>query len=228
MSDLRDPETPKKDHPQPSHNHFWAHIRNYLLAGILVTGPIGITIYLTWVIVDFIDQKVAQLIPEVYLKKMNDIVPFSVPGIGLIIALLIFILIGFLTANLFGQAFVKLSERIFEKMPFVRGFYSATKQVFETLFSKQSSAFRQVLLVTFPTKGSYALGFLTGSSVSEIESVADGEMLNVFVPTTPNPTSGFLLFVPRNEAIVLKMSVEDGLKLVISGGIISPEDKEKL
>ncbi|HEY9568776.1 MAG TPA: DUF502 domain-containing protein [Thalassobaculum sp.] len=203
---------------------FFARLRAYFFAGVLVTAPIGITLYLTWLIIDFIDGQVTPLIPERY--NPESYLPFTVPGLGVVVAAVVLTLIGALTAGLLGRWMVRVSDRIMQRMPVVRNIHSALKQILETVLAQQSKAFRQVVLLEYPRRGIWTLGFITGDTAGEVQSVADQDVLNVFVPTTPNPTSGFLLFVPRSDARVLSMTVEEGIKMVISGGIVTPPDRQ--
>lgn len=200
-----------------------AKLRTYFLAGILITAPIGLTIYLAWLVISFVDERVFSVIPTRY--NPETYLPFSVPGIGLILAVVALTLIGALTAGFLGRLFRRLSEAILNRLPVIRSLYTALKQIIETVFANQSAAFREVVLVEYPRHGAWSVGFITGSIRGEIRQHLQKPMLNVFVPTTPNPTSGFLLFVPEEDVIRLTMSVEDGIKLVISGGIITPADQ---
>jgi uncharacterized membrane protein len=197
----------------------FARLRGYFLAGILVTAPIGITFYLTWTFVKFIDSSVSNLIPEKYYPET------AVPGIGLLIAVSGFVLIGWFAKNFLGRLIIRLSEYIVHRMPVIRNLYGAIKQIIETIMASQSQAFRDVVILEYPRKGVYSVGFVTGRSRGEIQRVITDETVNVFVPTIPNPTSGYLLFVPRKELHFLDMTVEEGVKLVISGGIITPPDR---
>jgi len=197
-------------------------IRNYLIAGILVTAPIGLTIWLSWLFVTWIDDRVMPLLPYKYHPEAY--LPFSIPGLGLFIVLMGLVLIGALTANLLGRTFLRISERVLDRMPIIRGIHATFKQVFETVLSHQSDAFRQVVLVEYPRRGIWAIGFLTGETLGEVQNLTAEKVLNIFLPTTPNPTSGFLLFLPEDDVVVLDMMVEDGIKMVMSGGIVTPED----
>ena len=205
------------------HTGFAARLRNYFIAGILVTAPIGLTIYLVWVFVGLVDGWVTPLIPPRY--NPATYLPFGIPGFGLIVAIVGLILIGALTSNLAGRLFLGLSDRLLARMPVVRGIYSAIKQLTETIFGSRSTAFRQVVLIEYPRRGIWGMAFITGVTEGEVQELTDTEVVNVFVPTTPNPTSGFLLFVPRSDVVVLNMTVEEGIKMVISGGIVSPPDR---
>lgn len=199
---------------------FLARLRAYFFAGILVTAPIGITLYLTWLMIAFIDGQVTPLIPARY--NPETYLPFGIPGLGVVVAVVFLTLVGALTAGFLGRLLVRASDRVMQRMPVVRNIHSALKQILETVLAQQSKAFRQVVLVEYPRRGIWTLGFITGQTLGEVQNVTQEEVLNVFVPTTPNPTSGFLLFVPRSDALVLSMSVEDGIKMVISGGIVTP------
>lgn len=195
-------------------------LRTYFIAGILVTAPIAITIYLTWSFLLFVDTNVSRLIPPHY--NPNYYLPFSVPGLGLVIAVAFFITAGWLARNFLGRIVIRVSEYILDKMPIVRTIYGALKQIFETVMARQSQAFRDVVMFEYPRKDVWVLGFVTGITRGEVQRLTDTEVVNVFLPTTPNPTSGFLLFVPKKDLIFMKMSVEEAIKMVVSGGIITP------
>ena len=197
-----------------------ARLRAYFFAGIVITAPIAITLYLAWLFITFVDAQVAGLVPQQYHIHL----PLWIPGLGLIFVVSIMILIGFLTANFAGRFFVRMSELLLAKTPVIKNIYGAIKQILEAVMASQTDAFRQVVLVEYPRRGMWAIGFVTGTTMGEVQNITADEMINVFVPTTPNPTSGFLLFVPRKEAVALNMNVEDGVKLVISGGIVTPPD----
>lgn len=203
-----------------------ARLRAYFFAGILITAPISITLYLAWLFIAFIDSKVTPLIPEQY--NPEHYLPFTVPGLGLVILVVFLTLVGALTAGFVGRQLTRLYEGILQRMPVVSGIYSAVKQVVETIFSQKSNAFRDAVLIEYPRKGIWTIAFLTGTTTGEIQRRTDEETVNVFVPTTPNPTSGFLLFLPKRDIVPLEMSVEDALKMVISGGIVTPPDGPRL
>ena len=209
--------------PPRARSPFVTRLRNYFLAGILVTAPIGITVYLVSTFVSMVDDWVTPLIPTRYLPEAY--LPFSIPGFGLVVAFVGLVLVGALTANVAGRLLVLTSERILARMPVIRGVYGAVKQLTETVFGSQSAAFREVVLVEYPRRGLWSLGFITGVTEGEVQDLTDDQVVNVFVPTTPNPTSGFLLFVPRRDLVDLSMSVEEWIKMVISGGIVMPPDR---
>ena len=198
-------------------------LRNYFVAGILVTAPAGITVWLAWNVVGVIDEQVVPLIPARY--NPETYLPFSIPGIGVLITIVFLILVGMLTAGFVGRMLVGLGERLVHRMPVVRNVYGALKQIFETVMSQSSGAFRQVVLFEYPRRGSWAIGFITGRTEGEVQNVTEEEVVNVFLPTTPNPTSGYLLFIPRSELVLLDMTVEEGIKMVVSGGIVTPPDR---
>lgn len=199
-------------------------LRAYLLAGVLVTAPISITVYLTWGFLNFLDNKITPLIPDAY--NPNTYLPFSMPGLGLIIALVFFIIVGFITRNFFGRLFVRVSEYVVERVPVINTIYGAIKQIFETVMASQSDAFKEVVMFEYPRKGIWVMGFVTGTTKGEVQSLTKNDTVNVFLPTTPNPTSGFLLFVPKKDLTYMKMGVEEGIKMIVSGGIITPPEKE--
>lgn len=200
-----------------------ARLRNYFLTGILVTAPSVITFYAAYVVVSFIDNTVTGLLPDIY--NPNTYLPFSVPGVGLIVLFTSLVVIGFLTANFLGRLLLKWGEAVLDQMPVIRNVYGAIKQILETVLRSQSTAFREVVLVEYPRTGLWCIGFVSGTTKGEVQSITANEMINVFIPTTPNPTSGFLLFVPRKDLTTLNMTVEEGIKMVVSGGIITPPDK---
>jgi uncharacterized membrane protein len=203
-----------------------ARLRAYFFAGILITAPISITIYIAWSFITWVDSHVLPLLPPKY--NPETYLPFSFPGIGLVILIIGLTAIGATTAGLVGRMFIKTSEQVLNRMPVVRSVYSAVKQIFETVLAQKSTAFREVVLVEFPRTGMWAMGFITGRTEGEIQELTEDEVVNVFVPTTPNPTSGYLFFVARNDVYPLSMSVEEGIKMVVSGGIVTPPDRRPL
>ncbi|MEM8811196.1 MAG: DUF502 domain-containing protein [Pseudomonadota bacterium] len=215
------------DDHEPHHKRpgLIARLRNYLLTGLVVTGPIGITLYLTWSIIQWIDGLVKPLIPRGY--NPDTYLPIEVPGVGLIAALIGLIIIGFLTANLVGRSILGFGESLVDQTPLVRNLYRGLKQIFETALSQKGQSFQRAGMVEYPRKGIWAIVFISTDARGEIlEKAGDSSqpMVSVFLPTTPNPTSGFLLFVPREDVHLLDMSVEDAAKLVISAGLVMPDD----
>ena len=205
---------------------FLARFRRYFLAGILVTSPILITAYVTWMIITFIDNQVAGILPESldFTKKL----PHQIPGLGLIISIIAITIIGALTPGFIGRTLLKTGERVLDKMPVVRSIYGAIKQIMETVMSTNSESFREVVLVEYPRKGIWVIGFVTGETKGEVQTLNKEKLINVFIPTTPNPTSGFLLFLPKKDLVYMAMKVEDAVKMVISGGIVTPKINRSL
>ncbi|MDE2228314.1 MAG: DUF502 domain-containing protein [Alphaproteobacteria bacterium] len=201
-----------------------ARLRAYFLAGILVTGPIAFTLWITWSIIDFVDRAVSHLVPTSY--NPSTYFPFNIPGFGLVVAIVALTLIGWLTAGYLGRLLLRLSDRLMKRMPVVRSIYGAFKQIFETVLAKRSNTFREVVLVEWPRRGMWTVAFVTAQGEGELKSNVAPDSIGLYVPTTPNPTSGYLVYVSREEVVPLSMSVEDGIKLVISGGIITPEGRE--
>lgn len=214
----------RESEPRPRHRRrVVARLRTYLLTGILVTAPFAITIYLGWLFIEFVDGKITPLIPPRY--NPETYLPFGVPGLGLVVLLVFLMFIGWLTPGLIGRQVIRLGERMLFGMPVVRSIYGATKQIFETVMSRQKNAFREVVLFEYPRRGSWAIGFITGVTEGEVQEITTDDTVNVFLPTTPNPTSGYLLFIPRKELVILSMTVEEGIKMVVSGGIVTPPDR---
>lgn len=194
-------------------------LRSWFFTGLLVTAPVLLTVYITWAAINLIDGQVASLVPG-----FSELRFANVPGVGLVIGVVLITVIGAVAAGFLGRWIIKLGESILNRMPVVRSIYGASKQILETVISTQSDAFREVVLVEYPRKGLWVIGFVTGGTKAEVARRIDIDMVNVFVPTTPNPTSGFLLFCPRKDVIFMDMSVEDAVKLVVSGGIVTPPD----
>ncbi len=199
----------------------FTRLRNYFLTGIIVTAPIALTIYLTWQFIDWVDSQAIPLLPAKY--NPENYLPFSLPGLGLVMMVVILTFVGFLTANIFGRTLLKTGERLVNRMPVVRTIYGALKQVLETVLSQSSNSFRQAVLVEYPRRGIWTVAFVTGDTEGEVATRLDDDMVNIYVPTTPNPTSGFLLMVPRRDLMFLDMPVEDAAKYIISIGVIAPE-----
>lgn len=223
------PAPPKEDvsgkEQEPHHGRHkrWRphlHIRTYFLTGLVVAAPIIITGYLTYAFVTFVDGQVAALIPNNWAPWLKQ--PFAVPGLGVVAVFIGLVLLGALTANVFGRWIIESGERAVERMPVIRNVYRALKQIFETVLAQSDQSFRQVGLIEYPRPGLWAVVFIAGPTRGEIQERNSHELLSVFLPTTPNPTSGYLLFVPRKDVVILDMTVEEGAKLVISGGLVAP------
>ncbi len=202
-------------------------LRNYFLTGLIVAGPLAITLYITWWFITLVDAWVKPFVPTRYLPETY--LPFTIPGFGLVIAFTALTMLGFLTANLVGRSLVEFGEVVLNRMPIVRGIYKGVKQVFETIFSTSGTSFRTVGLVQFPVKGTWSVVFISNPAGHEInESIPGGDdHIGVFLPCTPNPTTGFFFYLPRRDVIELEMSVEDAAKLVMSAGVIQPDETQR-
>jgi uncharacterized membrane protein len=202
---------------------FGARLRAYLFAGVLLTAPIGITVYVTWYVVHWIDGNVTPLIPARY--NPESYLPFELPGIGLVVALVALTALGWLTEFLIGRWLIGIAERLLGRMPLVRGLYGASKQVFTAFFGRTSPAFNQVVRIDFPRRGLATLGFVAGDAPAEVRALLGGDFVTVFVPTSPNPTGGFVLFAPNSELTPVGISADEGIRFVISGGMVEPDPR---
>jgi uncharacterized membrane protein len=211
---------------EPASSHLGARLRGYFLTGLIVVGPVAITVYVVWWFINLVDAWVKPLLPQAYLPE--NYLPFNVPGVGLIVGIFGLMVVGALTANLFGRTIVSYGEMMLDGMPVVRGVYRLLKQIFTTIFSKSGTSFKRVGLIEFPRKGIYAIVFLAGDPPQEIEEKIGGgnPLITVFMPNGPNPTTGFIVFVRESEVIALDLSVEDAAKLVVSAGLVSPEHQD--
>jgi uncharacterized membrane protein len=199
-------------------------LRNYFFTGFIICAPLAITAYLVWGFIGWVDGWVKPYIPSVY--NPDTYLPFSIPGFGLIVAFFLITIVGFLTANFIGRTIVSYGEDLLGRMPLVRNLYSGLKQIFQTVFSQQETSFEKIGLLEYPRKGIWAVVFIATDTKGEVGSKLQSigkDTISVFLPTTPNPTSGFLLFVPREDVTILDMGVEEGAKLVISAGLVAPE-----
>lgn len=205
-------------------------MRNIFITGLLVTLPIAFTIFILNFLFKTLDNWLSPSITKLLILAGAPILEdFRVPGLGVAATVFIIFLVGVLTKNIFGAKLVQLGEMIVEKIPIVRNIYTGAKQVVTTIAHTDTNAFSRVVLVEFPRKGIHAMGFVTSETKGEVQALTEGDVVSVFIPTTPNPTSGFLVFLPQNDIIDLTMSVEDGIKLIISCGIVTPKfDSEKL
>ncbi|MCH6578916.1 MAG: DUF502 domain-containing protein [Nitrospinae bacterium] len=199
-------------------------LRNIFITGILITVPVAFTLF----ILNFLFKLLDNLVVPWFIKTLIRIgtpIPedFRLPGLGLILIVLLIFVIGVLTQSFLGGKLVQLGEMIVDRIPVVRSIYTGAKQVVTTIAEADTKAFRKVVLVEFPRKGIYSLGFITGYTEGEVQELTNAKLVNVFVPTTPNPTSGFLVFVANEDIIELTMTVEDGIKFIISVGIVTPE-----
>lgn len=206
--------------------HPFARLRNSFLTGIVVIAPIAVTIWLFWAVIGWIDGWVLPLVPDRW--QPEEYIGINLRGLGVIIFFVFTVLVGMLAKGLIGRSLLHAGERLVERMPIVRSVYSGIKQIAETVFADRDTNFDKACLVEYPRKGLWAIAFISTNAKGEIrEKIPAGEeIVSVFLPTTPNPTSGFLLFVPRHDVIELDMSVEDAAKLVISAGLVYPNQKD--
>lgn len=194
-------------------------LKRYFIAGLLIWAPIGITVWVISVVVSTLDGVVpVGLRPEALFGQ-------SIPGFGLVAVALLLLLTGVLAANLLGRRLVMVWEGLLARIPLVRSIYSSVKQVSDTILAPNGQAFRQAVLVQFPRYGSYTVGFVTGSPATDLQPHLPGECISVYVPTTPNPTSGFFLMMPREEVIPLNIPVDKALKYVVSMGTVAPSSQ---
>jgi len=201
---------------------FGRRIRNYFLTGLMIAGPVGITLYIAWSIIRGVDNFVKPLIPIQY--NPDTYLPFYIPGYGLVVAIVAIILLGFLTANLVGRSFVQFGESILARLPMISTLYGGLKQLFETVMTQNSKTFKQVGIIQYPRPGIWAIVLISTEAKGEVAAkIDDDELMGCFLPTTPNPTSGFLLFVPKKDITILEMGTEDAAKLIISAGLVAPE-----
>jgi uncharacterized membrane protein len=202
--------------------NFQRRIRNVFITGLLITLPIA----LTWFILQFLLNNFDALSPVFtnILIQLGAPIPegYRIPFLGLVVTLLIVLIVGWLTTNFFGKKVFQIGELLIEKIPFVRRIYKGSKQVVSSIAEADTSAFRKVVLIEFPRRGLLAIGFVTGESRGEVQELTRENMLNVFVPTMPNPTSGFLIFSPLEELTEVSMTIEEGIKYVVSGGLVAP------
>ena len=207
---------------------YLSRVRNYFLTGIIVTAPIAITFAVAMWVINWIDSKVVPLIPSSYNPQvlLQTYTGVHIPGIGLIVVLIGLTVIGFLAAGLLGRFIVRVGENILNRMPIIRSIYGALKQIFETVLRSSSRSFREVALVEYPRRGIWAMCFITTKTTGEVRNEIKEDVVNVFLPTTPNPTSGFLLFVPRKDLIILDMGVEEAIKMIVSAGIVTPPSRK--
>ncbi|MEE9551406.1 MAG: DUF502 domain-containing protein [Gammaproteobacteria bacterium] len=199
-------------------------LRKYLIAGLLVWLPLAATVVIIKLVIDLLDQTILLIPPE---WRPETVIGISIPFFGVIVGLFILLITGIFAANMFGKRLVSLWESILGRIPLVRTIYTSVKQVLETLFTSNSKSFRKVVLVEYPRTGIWSLGFLTNDGLAAAKSVSGHDLVSIFVPTTPNPTSGFIVMFPKDDVTELELSVEDGFKFIISMGVIVPNDSVK-
>ena len=224
--------------PKPPRRPGWlSGLRSSFLTGLVVIGPIAVTIWLIWTVVGWVDGVVMPFVPGAYHPEtlINryfncdgcEPIRVNIRGVGVVVFLLFTIFVGWLAKGFLGRSFLRWAESLVDRMPVVRTIYNGVKQIAETVFAQTETNFDKACLVQYPREGIWAIAFISTKAKGEIaaKSPVEDEMVSVFLPTTPNPTSGFLLFVPRGDVIVLDMTVEDAAKLVISAGLVYPSDR---
>ena len=226
--------------PATPRRGMFARLRASFFTGLVVVAPIGLTAYLIWTVTGWFDGWVLNFVPRAYhpgefinrLLGYNDPtnqLPVNVRGIGVIIFLIFTVIVGWLAKGLLGRSFIRWAEALVDRTPVVNSVYNGLKQIAETVFAQSETSFDQACMIEYPRKGTWAIGFVSTSAKGEIAAAADDEtdpLISIFVPTTPNPTSGFLLFFKTSEVKILDMTVEDAAKLVISAGLVYPNGKD--
>ena len=221
-------QTPQQATPK---RQMFSGLRNSFLTGIVVIAPVGLTVWLIWTVIGWVDGFVLPFVPssyqpEYFIKQIfGQDSQINIRGLGVVFFLVFTTFIGWIAKGVIGRFFIRNAETLVNRMPVVRSIYSGVKQIAETVFAQSDRSFEKACLVQYPRKGIWAVGFISTVAKGEVKSKSntDGELLSVFVPTTPNPTSGFLLFFPEEDVIKLDMSIEDAAKLVISAGLVYPE-----
>lgn len=210
--------------PRPT---FGAGLRTWFLTGLIIAGPLTVTSWIVWWFISTVDGMVKPLVP-VWMWPDGHL-PFHIPGVGVVIAILGLTLLGFLAANLAGRTLIMIGETILNRMPIVRGIYKSVKQIFETVFSQDGKGFRKVGLVQFPAKGMWSIVFISSPPSSSVsDHLPGGEHMSVFLPCTPNPTTGFYFYLPAAEVIEVPLTPDEAAKLIMSAGLIQPEAQAKL
>ena len=215
-----------EDHIPHRRPGLFARLRSSFLTGLVVIAPVGLTIWLVWTLMGWVDSVVLPLVPERF--QPEEYIGINLRGVGIIFGIVFTIIIGWVAKGLLGRSLIRWGESLVDRMPVVRSIYSGAKQIAETVFAQSERSFEKACLIEYPRKGIWAIGFVSTQAKGEISRRApiDDTLMSIFVPTTPNPTSGFLLYFPKSDVIELDMSVEDAAKLVISAGLVYPTAKE--
>jgi uncharacterized membrane protein len=231
MNSASEPKDPGQENA-PVGPRLIARVRTYFLTGLVIAAPLAITFYLVWWFIQWIDSWMKPFIPARYLPEQY--LPFAVPGLGVVFAFILITILGFLTANLLGRTLLTSGERLLGRMPLVRTIYGGLKQMFETMLTSKASTFNKVVLIEYPRRELWSLAFVATSAKGEVREILnesdeyEDEIMSVYVPTTPNPTSGYLLFAKRKEMIELDMTIEEATKLVNTAGLVSPEYHKRI
>jgi len=220
---MTDPLDPQKT--EPRRRGLFTGLRNSFLTGLVVIAPIGLTAWLIWTVIGWIDSWVLPFVPAGL--RPEQYIGIDLRGVGVVFFLFFTILVGWIAKGLIGRSLIRWAEGLLESVPVVRSIYGGVKQIAETVFAQSERSFEKACLIQYPRKGIWAIGFISTNAKGEVNRRAetDDQLISVFVPTTPNPTSGFLLFFPSEDVIELDMAVEEAAKLVISAGLVYPEDK---
>ena len=204
-----------------------AALRNNFLTGLVVVAPVLITFYIIWGIVNFVDSTIVPWVPQFY--NPSTYIEYNVPGFGLFVFVVFTTVVGYFTKNLLGREIVRTIESWVERMPIVRSIYNALKQIVATIFSQSASSFQKACLIEYPRKGVWSIAFVATRTTGEIPGrTGSRDLISVFLPSTPNPTTGFLLFVPTEDVILLDMTIEEAAKLIISAGLVVPPTREEI
>ncbi len=190
------------------------NIKRIFTTGVLTLLPLAITIYVFFLVFTFLDSIIGNLIIAIF--------DYRVPGAGFAAGILLIFIVGFIASNIIGKQLVALGDNIFQRLPLARGIYSSARQIIDAFTVQGKDAFQKVVLLEYPRKGLYVLGFVTSISRGEIQEITEKETICIFIPTTPNPTSGMLILAPKSEITELQMSIEEGMKVIVSGGLVSP------
>jgi uncharacterized membrane protein len=219
---------PVEQPPAQFHRPLTGRLRSWFFTGLVVFGPVAVTAYIAWWVIDTVDNWVQPWFPRTL--SPDAYLPFHVPGFGVVIAIIGLTLLGFLTANIIGRSLVRFSEAMLDRTPLVRGVYKGLKQIFETVFSQSGTQFRRVGLVEFPVKGSWSIVFVSSPPGEVVAGALPGQktMISVFMPCTPNPTTGFFFYIPADDVLELPISADDAAKLIMSAGLIQPEGQATL
>ncbi len=217
----------QESNQEPNKRGFFTRIRSNFLTGIIFVVPIFVTIYFVWWAINFIDNKAQPFIPERFdpnvIWNIQEKLGFQIPGVGVIFFIIFTTIVGSLTKGLFGRTITGWISSAINQFPGVRSIYGALKQIIETIFANRENSFQHACLIEYPRKGVYAVGFISKSADGEVVNKSGKSLYAVFIPTTPNPTSGFLLYFPQDEVQILDMSTEEAAKLIISAGLVEPE-----
>lgn len=204
----------------------WVRARANFLTGLVVIAPIVVTVYLTWAFITFVDGQIVPLVPAIY--NPATYIETDIPGFGVVVFLLFTSVVGYLARKVVGKQLIRFGENLVNRLPLVRSIYNAMKQIAETVLTQSQSSFNKACMIEYPRRDLWAIAFVSTDTRGEIAQRAGQEMISVFLPTTPNPTSGFLLFVPKKDVVILDMTVEEAAKLIISAGLVSPPTREEI